>query len=166
MKIDPGEATMCLFHPGQETKLRCSKCERPICAKCMVSTPVGSRCPDCASVSRLPTYTLSPMGAAKAFGAGLGTGVVLVVLWVLIGWILKLMFPIYLVSLAGSGYIIGESISLASNRKRGHWLQGISALVVCFMFGLLDIINVISITTIASILGLILALALSLSRFR
>ncbi|HMC07463.1 MAG TPA: rhomboid family intramembrane serine protease [Solirubrobacterales bacterium] len=38
----------CYRHPGRETNVRCSNCERPICPDCMTVTPVGMRCPECA----------------------------------------------------------------------------------------------------------------------
>jgi membrane associated rhomboid family serine protease len=38
----------CYRHPNRETGVRCSNCERPICPDCMISTPVGMRCPECA----------------------------------------------------------------------------------------------------------------------
>lgn len=40
-------ATTCAFHPGRPATLRCNRCERPICAKCAVLTPVGYRCKEC-----------------------------------------------------------------------------------------------------------------------
>jgi membrane associated rhomboid family serine protease len=39
----------CYRHPNRETGVSCSNCGRPICPECMTSTPVGMRCPDCAS---------------------------------------------------------------------------------------------------------------------
>ena len=41
----------CYRHPGRETGVHCSNCGRPICPDCMTSTPVGMRCPECASQS-------------------------------------------------------------------------------------------------------------------
>ena len=41
-------ATTCYRHPGRETAVSCSACDRPICTDCMTSTPVGMRCPECA----------------------------------------------------------------------------------------------------------------------
>jgi membrane associated rhomboid family serine protease len=38
----------CYRHPGRETNVACSMCGRPICPDCMISTPVGMRCPECA----------------------------------------------------------------------------------------------------------------------
>ncbi len=39
----------CYRHPSRETAVSCSNCGRPICPDCMTTTPVGMRCPDCAS---------------------------------------------------------------------------------------------------------------------
>jgi hypothetical protein len=38
---------MCANHPGRETTLRCNRCNKPICSKCAVQTPVGYRCREC-----------------------------------------------------------------------------------------------------------------------
>lgn len=37
----------CTFHPGTETLLRCTRCERPACGTCLKPAPVGSHCPAC-----------------------------------------------------------------------------------------------------------------------
>jgi membrane associated rhomboid family serine protease len=41
----------CYRHPGRDTNVACSMCARPICPDCMISTPVGMRCPECAQQS-------------------------------------------------------------------------------------------------------------------
>src|SRR5688572_30959115 len=38
----------CYRHPDRETGVSCSSCGRPICTDCMIPTPVGMRCPECA----------------------------------------------------------------------------------------------------------------------
>ncbi|MFF3336718.1 rhomboid family intramembrane serine protease [Streptomyces sp. NPDC002888] len=38
---------VCYRHPGRETGIRCTRCERPICPECMVSASVGFQCPEC-----------------------------------------------------------------------------------------------------------------------
>ena len=65
----------CYRHPSRETGVSCSSCGRPICPDCMTSTPVGMRCPECASqrtkvmrmrdMSTVPrvTYTLIAINA-------------------------------------------------------------------------------------------------------
>jgi DNA-directed RNA polymerase subunit RPC12/RpoP len=47
ISVDVDKA-FCARHPRTETLLKCAKCGIPICPKCMVHTPVGIRCPDCA----------------------------------------------------------------------------------------------------------------------
>ena len=39
----------CYRHSSRETGVSCSSCGNPICTDCMTPTPVGMRCPDCAS---------------------------------------------------------------------------------------------------------------------
>ncbi len=63
---------VCYRHPGRETLVSCSNCERPICTDCMVQTAVGIKCPECAG---------QPVGVARAArtarrAAGEGTGAV------------------------------------------------------------------------------------------
>lgn len=40
-------ALTCANHPSVETRLRCKKCEKPICPKCAVHTPTGYQCKEC-----------------------------------------------------------------------------------------------------------------------
>ena len=45
----PGEdgAWFCIRHTKVVTRLRCGRCEAPICPKCTVYTPAGTRCRGC-----------------------------------------------------------------------------------------------------------------------
>jgi membrane associated rhomboid family serine protease len=38
--------TVCYRHPDRPTRLRCSRCDRPICGECANPAPVGQLCPD------------------------------------------------------------------------------------------------------------------------
>jgi len=64
------ETETCYRHPNRETRVSCSSCGRPICPECMTPTPVGMRCPECASqrtrVVRNPTGTPSGFEAFPA----------------------------------------------------------------------------------------------------
>ncbi len=44
---DDLEVKHCYRHPQRETGVSCSNCGRPICHECMISAPVGFRCPEC-----------------------------------------------------------------------------------------------------------------------
>ena len=43
----------CYRHHDRETAVHCQNCGRPICPECMVSTPVGVRCPECGGRARM-----------------------------------------------------------------------------------------------------------------
>lgn len=53
----------CYRHPNRETGVSCSNCGRPICPDCMTPTPVGMRCPECASErTRVTRGAVAPSG--------------------------------------------------------------------------------------------------------
>ncbi|MBI2165838.1 MAG: hypothetical protein HYU29_05480 [Chloroflexi bacterium] len=124
----------CATHPGIETVLTCSKCDKPICPRCLVQTPVGARCRGCAGLRRIPTYELTApyflRGALAGLGTALATGG-------LAGLVLRLLWPIPFmvwivpIGLILLGSLLGEAISLATNRKRGPLL--VVTAVVCLL---------------------------------
>jgi hypothetical protein len=120
-----GEATHCARHPQVETVLTCGRCGTPICPRCLVQTPVGARCPDCANVRRLPTIDVGPVFVVRGLAGGLAAGAAVGAVW---GYAVQgqrvgfLGFFLILVALA-AGWAIGEAVSLATNRKRGRSLQ-------------------------------------------
>jgi membrane associated rhomboid family serine protease len=50
--LDESEETYCYGHPDTPTKLRCSRCERPICGRCAIPASVGQHCPECVAEAR------------------------------------------------------------------------------------------------------------------
>ena len=56
--------------PRVETALSCASCGTPICPDCMVQTPVGIKCRNCARQPRSARVTLRPDRAGKAIGRG------------------------------------------------------------------------------------------------
>jgi len=117
----------CATHPKVETELACGRCGKPICPRCLVQTPVGSRCRQCAGVRRLPTFEISPVYAARGLAASLVAGAVVGAVWAgLLSHNLGVVgYFIFFVAL-GIGYAVGETVSLATNRKRGPVLQGMA----------------------------------------
>ena len=140
----------CATHPNVETNLRCGKCGKPICPKCLVQTPVGARCLDCARLYKLPTYRVSIQYYLRAVGTGLGMAIVCGIIWGVVGrW---MPFYLNLLLAPGVGYAIGEVVSLSVNRKRGTGLAVVGGIAVTisymfsilspwgFSFGLLDLV--------------------------
>lgn len=130
----PAAVLHCSAHPHVETNLRCGKCGKPICPKCMVQTPVGARCPDCAQLRRPPQYTVSPGQYFIALGAALGLGAGLGFFWGFLSLFLPLVFYLNFIVFAGVGYAVGEVTGVAVNRKRGAGLQFVAALGVFVAF--------------------------------
>lgn len=46
------ETETCYRHADVETRVHCTRCERPICPDCMTVAPVGHHCPVCVSEGR------------------------------------------------------------------------------------------------------------------
>lgn len=158
----------CAKHPNVETNVTCGKCGKPICPKCMVQTPVGMRCKDCAGLKKLPTYQISTQYILRAIGAGLGIGIACGFAW----WAIDLVLPFFLLRIliaAAAGYAIGEVISRAVNRKRGTVLAiigGISATISFAIATGLSIPYLSPVNIIFCILMLAAAVYLAVSRLR
>jgi len=124
------EEVRCTYHPSVMTRLRCSRCGKPICPRCGVRTPVGLRCPECAGVRGLPTYRTDSSTLAKSIGLGVIVAVAVGVIW---GYIPEWNF--YLSLLLGFG--VAEAMAFTSKGKRGADLQiaGILAVVLGLVVG-------------------------------
>ncbi|MBK5219799.1 MAG: rhomboid family intramembrane serine protease [Thermoleophilia bacterium] len=91
-------AQTCYRHPDRETGVSCSSCGRPICPDCMTPTPVGMRCPECAS--QRTKVVRNPGGAPQAGFWGSPATYVLIAINV----------AVYLIEIAhGSGGLSGMS---------------------------------------------------------
>ena len=113
----------CADHPDVETRLRCSRCGKPICPRCGVRTPVGMRCPDCAgtrsAVAANPSQTLVAAGAGLAVAAVAG-----------IGWGFFPEWGFYWALLLGFGTV--ESMVKLLRKHHGTDLQAIAIVIVLF----------------------------------
>jgi hypothetical protein len=120
------EERPCARHPDVLTTLRCNRCGKPICPRCMVETPVGYRCPECAGV-RLGTF------ARREFGYDLRAVLVGVLVALLAGFIWG-RFPdwgFYCALLLGFG--VAEAIAWVTDEGRGRDLLTIG--IGCVLLG-------------------------------
>jgi membrane associated rhomboid family serine protease len=63
---DESEETFCYGHPKTPTRLRCSRCDRPICGRCAIPASVGQQCPDCVAEAHRHTRKVRSTIRAKA----------------------------------------------------------------------------------------------------
>jgi hypothetical protein len=127
--FSPGQMVRCARHPNTETVLRCGRCFTPICPRCLVSTPVGARCPTCAGVKRF-SLLLKPRELARAVGSGLGVSAAGTIIMALIP-LLAFLGPLILYMILG--FVVGEAVSRGANRKRARELGPIA--VGCLFVG-------------------------------
>jgi len=120
MTTDQTDVTpTCVNHPGVETRLTCSNCGDPICPRCMVTTAVGQKCPNCARQPKAARGTPPASQVARAFGAGLAAAVA--------GGFLLLLLPFRGILLAAVyGYLVGAAVRWAT-RRRVHARLGVAA---------------------------------------
>jgi membrane associated rhomboid family serine protease len=91
-------AETCYRHPDRETGVSCSSCGRPICPDCMTPTPVGMRCPECASQR---TRVVRGVGRPEGFAQTPATYV-----------LIAINVIVYLIEIAtGSGGLFAEQLS-------------------------------------------------------
>ncbi len=128
------EATVCVNHPQTETLLRCNKCGKPVCIKCVERTPVGYRCKDCLNGQREGYYNAT--GVDYVVAAVVGTVVSAVG-----GFIMGLLGGFWLLAIfAGpiGGGAVAETIRAAVKKHRGQylWLIATIAIIVGGLIGL------------------------------
>ena len=128
----------CATHPDVETALGCSRCGKYICPQCMIQTPVGARCRDCARIQRSPIYDVRPRQLALAVGIAAILAVALGTAWgYLFVEIHRIPFFPWLVAI-GVGYVIGEGVSVVTNRRRGTslaWIAGVGTIAAFLISG-------------------------------
>ncbi len=129
--------TYCAKHSETPTNLRCSRCDKPVCPECMVQAPVGIRCQEHGRPTKLPTYEVSTGFIVRGVAAGVGIGVLGGFILGVAGAYTNLFFIPYVFTLAmvGLGYLVGEGISRATNKKRGQPLivAAVVGVVVAFV---------------------------------
>ena len=120
----------CATHPNVETNLRCGKCGKPICPKCLVQTPVGARCQDCTRLQKLPTFEVSKGYYWRAAGTAIGLAFALGAAW----WAIPMGFYFNFLLAAGFGWVMGEVVGRSVNRKRSRGLAFIAGTGVVLSF--------------------------------
>jgi hypothetical protein len=127
VSLDSVQVDGCYRHPKQLTAVRCSKCNTPICTRCMVPTPVGARCRECANVRKLPQYDIDVLLLARASAGGL---IASVVVWLVVSGLPFLRFFLSILV----GFAVGEIMSRLSRRRSNLALEISAVLMVVIGF--------------------------------
>ena len=114
----------CVHHPGVETVVSCGRCDAPLCPPCMIFTPVGVRCKDCAQLRRLPQYQMTRQVYLRVIPSALALALVT-------GYLLSLV-PLHLGFLGGFvvGLVVGEGLRRLSGYKQGREMEVIAGATV------------------------------------
>ncbi|HEY5540283.1 MAG TPA: hypothetical protein VIL41_02390 [Coriobacteriia bacterium] len=149
----------CSFHPGVETEVRCTECERYICPKDMVPTPVGYKCPVCAKPARSQYVVVKPGQLLRAIliGGAVGVG----------GGIILALVPLFGIF---GGLFWGLATAEATRRASGghrEWSVGIVAIAAIALGGFAGMLITGRLNALAIIIAVVVALVdLALLEFR
>ena len=142
----------CTFHPGIETEVRCTECERYICPKDMVETPVGYKCRECARPARSQYVVVKPRQLVRAIIVGGAVGVFggIVMAFLSFGF-----FGLFL------GFIWGSMTAEATRRASGghrEWTVGIVAVAAIVLGAFAGLALTGRANLIATIIAVVVAL--------
>lgn len=114
---------VCINHPKRETAVCCSKCGCPICTSCMIQTPVGMRCRQCAGLRKLPQHQVGSGLLLRSGAAGL---TVSTATWLAVGVIPYLRFFLAIFV----GFAVGEVMTRAARRRSNRVLEAVAVAAV------------------------------------
>ena len=167
----------CPRDPEVETNLRCGRCNQLICPRCLVTTPVGARCPSCARIGR-PTIldaSKSEMGRALAYSAGAATAtgaVYAALLWAFAHLPNAFLFGAIVIGMIAVGYLVGDAVRIGSRGKLDKRLRYVAAgmtfggyLTAVLILPVISV-NPLILSSIIGLGGLIVAMYVAMARVR
>lgn len=124
------EALYCTNHPNVLTHLRCNKCGKPVCAKCVRPTPVGYRCKDCIREHEDIFFTATIVHYLIAALIGFPLGIVA---GIFVSMFTRGVFGFFVIFYAGFvGVIVARIVHRIIGRRRGRWMPHLVASAVVF----------------------------------
>ena len=158
----------CYKHKSQTTNLSCATCESSICIKCVIHTPTGIKCKNCANLKKIPTFEITPVYFIRGIISIMITLTLFTIgLYFLNSYIISGVF-INLLAIIVLGFLIGQTLSFSVNYKRGKFLKLIA--IISFITGiiLIIVINKLLLINLFSIYGaasIIIGTYLSVDKF-
>ncbi len=136
-----GQVLFCANHPETETTLRCNRCGKPVCVRCVELTEVGYRCKECIRAQQNVFFTAETkdyfvLAIVSFVLAALATPIIELLLGML-GLFFGIILAVFLGPAVGgaAATIIRRSVG----RRRGRYmgLVGVIAIILGVGFGLL-----------------------------
>ena len=119
----------CTNHPKTETLLRCNKCGRPFCVKCLQRTPVGYRCNECLNIQRAGYYTATPVDYVIVAVVGAIASLIGAAIAIFLGNIFIFITIFYG---PAAGGVIAEIIRWSIKRRRAKYIWLVACATVIF----------------------------------
>ena len=98
-------------------------------------------------------------GLAAAVGTGIAAGIVL-------AFLIPALLFLGLLAIAGTGFVVSEAVSLATNRKRGPPLQGVAVVGVIVSYLAIGLIGTVYLFNPFALLSFVAAIVIAISRLR
>lgn len=112
----------CAVHTDAEATLRCNKCDRWMCIKCAVQTPVGYRCRECIRGMEDKFFTATSADYGLTFGVTAILGVVGGFIMALVGFLL-----VALIAGVPFGGVVSEAARRVAGKRRGRYTAHVAA---------------------------------------
>ncbi len=120
------EKKYCYIHKNVETRLKCTACGKSICPKCMVQSPVGYKCKECAQPKLTHLEEISQRQYLLGGLVGVISGIGCTYFWFLFKCSLGVLgyAAAYFI-----GFFVAKAITLITGHKKGLRIQVLSGMI-------------------------------------
>jgi hypothetical protein len=125
------DVVYCTVHPATPTSLRCNKCERPMCTRCAVLTPVGYRCRECVRNQQAIFFSAQPLDPLIQIAVCVPLSAIAATIISVISFGFYLIYLIDFAASSFAGALIANLAYRAVGKRRGRysWLVVAAAIV-------------------------------------
>lgn len=163
--VDTGELTYCVNHPETETTLRCNRCGRPVCVKCVQLTDVGYRCKDCIRQQQDTFFNAENTDyiivAVVSFFLAAVAGPIISVLFGIFGLFFGVIIALFLGPAVGG--VTATIIRRSVGRRRGRYMGVVAIIAIILGVAIGALIALVFFSVAPSLIPLGVFLFLSLS---
>ncbi|MGK5557537.1 rhomboid family intramembrane serine protease [Actinomadura kijaniata] len=112
----------CYRHPGRETHVRCTRCDRYICPDCMRDASVGFQCVECVAEGNRGVRRPRTVGGARAVAAARPVVTYVLIAACVLAYLAELASPRVVLDymMVGAGYLPGGELAGVAG---GEWYR-------------------------------------------